>query len=115
MRPSSTFSITHMAVAGALVSPCNITLHAKDPKGVLMVLCLASSGETRTWKYQFDNSIVDLYFALATALRIMEWLGIGPLSLIVIAFLGNRSTRRQIWLFGFGLGNTLTGLLASLE
>jgi len=51
MSPSRTYSITCRAVEGALVSPCSIVLHAKVPKGVLMVLSVSSAGATRIWKY----------------------------------------------------------------
>ena len=66
MSLSRTNSITRIAVDGALVSPCSIILHAKVPKGVLMVLRVSSSGATRIWKYQLDRSMVDRYFALTT-------------------------------------------------
>ena len=46
ISPSRTNSITHIAVDGALVSPCSIILHAKVPKGVLIVLRVSSSGAT---------------------------------------------------------------------
>ena len=59
MSPSRTYSITRIAVHGAFVSPCRITLHAKVPKGVLMVLSFSSSGATLILKYQLDRSIVD--------------------------------------------------------
>ena len=72
MSPSRTNSITRIAVDGALVSHCSITLHAKVPNGVLIVLMVSSSGATRIWKYQFDRSMVDQYFALATVLSIMD-------------------------------------------
>src|ERR1700709_1375360 len=110
MNPSRTYSITLMAVAGALASPCSITLHAKDPKGVLMVLYCSLSGWTRIWKYQLDRSILERYFALATVLRIMAWFGISPLSLIVISFLRIRSASSLILLLCFILGNILTRL-----
>jgi len=66
MSPSRTYSITRIAVEGALESPCSIILHAKVLKGVLMVLSVSSLVATRIWKYQFDRSIVDRYLALAT-------------------------------------------------
>jgi len=72
MSSSRAYSITRIAVEGALVSPCSIILHAKVPQGILIVLSLSSSGATRIWKYQFDRSIVDRYLALATVLRIMH-------------------------------------------
>src|ERR1700710_2237118 len=114
MNPTRTYSITLMAVAGALASPCSITLHAKDPKGVLIVLYFSLSGWTRIWKYQLHSSILERYYALATVLRIMAWLGIAPWSLIVISFLGIRSANSLISPLGFILGNILTGLYASL-
>jgi len=70
--PSTTYSITRIAVEGVLVSPCSISFHAKVLKGVLMVLRVSSSGATRIWKYQFDRWIVDRYLALATVLGIMD-------------------------------------------
>jgi len=66
MSPSTTYSITHIAVEGPLVFPCSIILHAKVPKGVLMVLWVSSSRGTRIGKYQLDRSIDDRYLALAT-------------------------------------------------
>ena len=46
MSPLRTYSISPIAVHGALVSPCSFTLHAKIPKGVLMVFSFGSSGAT---------------------------------------------------------------------
>ena len=46
MSPSRTFSITRIAVHGALVSPCSITFHAKVPNGLFIVLSFSSSGLT---------------------------------------------------------------------
>src|SRR5919206_5348615 len=91
ISPSRTDSMTLIAVAGAFASPCSITLQAKDPKGVLMVLYFSSAGSTLIWKYQLNRLIEDLNLALAIALRIVCWLGIPPWSFMVISFLGIRS------------------------
>ena len=115
ISPSRTYSITRIAVHGALLSPCSITLHAKVPKGVLMVLSFSSSGATLFWKYQLDKSMVDRYFALATVLRIMDSLGIVLSFLIVMSFLGTKSAKSLISPLRLSFGNMLTGLLASHE
>jgi hypothetical protein len=62
--------MTCMAVADALVSPYSITLHAKDPKGVLIVLYFSHSGSTLIWKYQSVRSMVERCFTLSRVLRI---------------------------------------------
>src|SRR5688572_1317162 len=114
MSPSRTYSITLIAVAGALVSPCSIILHAKDPNGVLIVLYFSSSGCTLIWKNQLHRSIVERYLALAMLRRIIDWFGMGPWSLIVILLRGMRSARSLISPLGLSFGNILTGFCASL-
>ena len=56
---------------------------------------------------------MDRYFALATVLRIMDWLGIVLSFFLVISFLGTRSASSLISPLGLNLRNMLTGLLAS--
>jgi hypothetical protein len=51
--------MTDMVVDRALVSPCSITLHAKDLKDNLIVLYLSDSGSTLIWKNQFARSVVE--------------------------------------------------------
>ena len=113
ISPSRINCITRIAVDGALVSPCNITLNAKVPKRILIVLSVLSSGATRIWKYQLNRSIVDRYFTLATVLRIMDLLGMVLAVSLLISFLGTRSASNPILPLGLSLGNILPGLLAS--
>jgi hypothetical protein len=56
--------MTQRAVASALVSPYSITLHAKDQKGVSIMLYFSLSDSTLIWKFQSASSMVDQYFAL---------------------------------------------------
>jgi hypothetical protein len=70
--------MTRMAVATALVFPYSITLYAKDPKGVLIVLYFLHSGSTLIWRYQSARYMVKQYFALLRILRVSTLLGIGP-------------------------------------
>jgi len=113
ISPARMYSLTRLAVEGALVSPCSIILDAKGPKCILMVLRVLSSGGTRIWKYQVARAIVHQYLALATLVRTMDSLGILLSFLIVISFLGTRSSRSLISPLGLRSGNMWKGLLAS--
>ena len=65
-------SITCIALDGASLLCCSISLHAKGPKGVVILLRVSSSGATQIWKYQLERFMVDQYFTLATVLRMMD-------------------------------------------